>query len=73
MDVKAKYLLYSMLYGVIYQRLNYRGRSKTITPWHLHEQAFQRANYILAAIGESLSEEEIAQVLYEMHMHEVEV
>lgn len=59
MGVKEKYALYNMLYAVAAKRAIQRGRAKFVNPWSLHRAAMNQTIYILNAIGESVTEDEL--------------
>lgn len=58
MGIREKEILYRMLYIEAMRRFPIaRGISKTFNPLKWHYLAIERANYILAAIGESYDQE----------------
>ena len=51
-----KYILYEMLYLKLLRKRTTRGSVKFVwtLPYILHTESLKRANYILAAVGESM-------------------
>ena len=62
-----KYILYEMLYSKLLRTRTRRGDVKFAAslPFILHTESLKRANYILAAIGESMEVLDIAVGRYD--------
>lgn len=62
MGVKEKYVLYEMLIHKSFVRFA-RGNAKGVNPFALHDAILTRTNYILDAIGESVTNGELFDVI----------
>lgn len=63
MGAKEKYVLYNMLYYDLAARNIARGRTNVGMAIKIHNAAMKQATHILAAIGESVTEAELFDVI----------